>query len=115
MISPAKKFILIVDDDADIRQIISMILNDEGYQTHELDNGRDVNRELVKCRPDLILLDVQLGDMDGRDICRELKSAPATETIPIIIVSATNGRYSKDNKDCHPDDYLDKPFDIGEL
>ncbi|UOE47414.1 response regulator transcription factor [Mucilaginibacter sp. SMC90] len=105
------KKILVVDDDADIRNVINFILTSEGYQVKELADGHDVDFTIADSRPDVILLDVMLGDMDGRDICRMLKEAPATKEIPIIIVSATHASIDHE-KGCHADDYLPKPFDI---
>jgi DNA-binding response OmpR family regulator len=112
----APKKILVVDDDADIREIISFILTSEGYEVIGLDNGHQVLETAQHSLPDVILLDVMLGDMDGRDICQELKLHHVTKQIPIIIISATHGRPgSHDAKDCDADDYLGKPFDIADL
>lgn len=108
------KKILVVDDDADIRNVINYILTDGGYEVRELGNGHGVDNAIADSRPDVILLDVVLGDMDGRDICRELKEAPATKAIPIIIISATHAHVDHE-KGCHADDYLPKPFDIDVL
>ncbi|MDN3550228.1 response regulator transcription factor [Mucilaginibacter aquaedulcis] len=108
------KKILIVDDEADIRDVVNYILTDEGYQVKELADGQNVDHAIEDSRPDVILLDVMLGDMDGRDICRELKNAPETMAIPIIIVSATHAGIDE-GKGCHADDYLLKPFDIEDL
>lgn len=112
--SGAKK-ILLIEDDFDIREIMKMILDEEGYDVSELDNGHGVDQELIRSTPDVILLDVMLGDMDGRDICHHLKSEADTATIPIIIVSATHGRYTSEEKGCQADDYLSKPFNIVDL
>lgn len=87
-----------------------MILDVEGYEVSELDNGHAVDSAIKTSFPD-----VMLGDMDGRDICNYLKSQSETAGIPIIIVSATHGRYSTNNKKCNADDYLAKPFDIVNL
>lgn len=110
----AKK-ILVVDDDPDIREIMMYILESEGYAVAGLDKGQAVLQTVHEMRPDMVLLDVQLGDMDGRDICRELKHQPATQTIPVIIVSASHGWQALREKDCQADDFLAKPFDVTEL
>lgn len=110
-----KKKILVVDDDDDIRSVISLILREEGYAVSELNNGQAVVKTIQQARPDVLLLDVMLGDMDGRDICKELKQLPETEDIPIIIISATHGWHTRHEKNCRADDYISKPFDIDEL
>lgn len=110
-----QKKILVVDDDHDIRDVMMMILELEGYAVTGLDNGHAVLETIQQTRPDIVLLDVQLGDMDGRDICKKLKSQPATKDIPIIIVSATHGWHTMHEKQCDADEYIAKPFDITEL
>ena len=109
------KKILIVDDDDDIRFVIRMILDDEGYAVSELNNGHDVVQTVDQLHPDVILLDLMLGDMDGRDICKALKSHAETWSIPIIIISAAHGLHTMHEKMCRANDYINKPFDISEL
>jgi DNA-binding response OmpR family regulator len=111
------KHILVIDDDESIRDVIKMILDDEGYAVRELDNGHqaEVEDAISADPPDLILLDVMLGDSDGRDVCRELKTGKSTADIPIIMVSATHGRSAVQGEECPADDYLSKPFDINDL
>jgi DNA-binding response OmpR family regulator len=111
----AAKKILVVDDDKDIREIIMYILESEGFNVSGLDNGSAVLHTVHELRPDMVLLDVQLGDMDGRDICRELKHQPTTQEIPIIMISASHGWDSLSEKECEPDDFLPKPFDVHQL
>ena len=109
------KKIVLVDDDPDIREIMTMILESEGYLVVGLDNGLDALDTIRKVRPDIVLLDVMLGDVDGRDICKALKQQPATQTIPVIIVSASHGWHTAHEKNCGADNYLAKPFDITDL
>ncbi len=111
----ASKRILVVDDDQDIREIIMYILESEGYHVSGLDNGRSVVDTVHQLKPDIVLLDVQLGDRDGRDICRELKEEQATQAIPVIIISANHGWPSLCEKKCNADEFLAKPFDLSEL
>ncbi|WP_179415417.1 response regulator transcription factor [Mucilaginibacter sp. E4BP6] len=114
MIAGSKK-ILVVDDDQDIREIIMYILESEGYQVSGLDNGSGVLQTVAQIRPDILLLDVQLGDRDGRDICRELKEQSTTQDLPIIMISANSGWEAIREKQCKADDFLAKPFDISDL
>lgn len=106
---------LVVDDDPDIRDIIMMVLDMEGYMVTGLDNGQEVVQFVRQQHPDIVLLDVMLGDADGRDICRALKTDPATEAIPVLIVSATHGTADPKTSSCGANDLLAKPFDIREL
>jgi len=114
MIAERKK-ILVVDDDQDIREIIMYVLESEGYRVCGLDNGLAVVKTVAQNPPDILLLDVQLGDSDGRDICRELKETLSTQEIPIIMISANHGWNGIQEKQCNADDFLAKPFDITEL
>lgn len=109
------KKILVVDDDPDIRELIVMTLESEGYKVSGLGNGQAVVDTVQQTQPDIVLLDVQLGDRDGGDICRELKEQPATHDIPIIIISANHGWQTLEEKQCEADDFLAKPFDLTEL
>jgi DNA-binding response OmpR family regulator len=111
----ASKKILVVDDDKDIREIIMYVLESEGFSVSGLDNGGAVLNTVHEIRPDIVLLDVQLGDVDGRDICRELKHGPNTQEIPIIMISASHGWDALWEKQCEPDEFLAKPFDVYEL
>ncbi len=110
-----QKRVLVVDDDKDIREIIMRILGSEGYAVSGLDNGHAVVETVEQTRPNIILLDVMLGDMDGRDICKQLKSQPQTNMIPIIMVSATHGFHTRHEKQCKADGYVSKPFDVTDL
>jgi DNA-binding response OmpR family regulator len=110
-----QKKVLVVDDDKDIRELMHLILEMEGYAVTELDNGHDVFDAIQVLRPDVVLLDVMLGDTDGRDICKLLKSDPGMKDIPIIIVSASHGQHTMHEKQCGANDYLAKPFDMNDL
>ncbi|MBL4674774.1 MAG: response regulator [Mucilaginibacter sp.] len=109
------KKILVVDDDTNIREVIHLVLEAEGYDIRELGDGHDIAGTIHSFQPDIILLDVMLGEMDGRDICRELKHTAETADIPIIMVSATHREEVIRDGDCRANDYLAKPFDIGDL
>lgn len=107
--------ILLAEDDQDIREIMTMVLSMEGYIVTGLDNGHEVLGTAQVQHPDVILLDVLLGDTDGREICRALKADANTRAIPVMIVSATHGYSDPGAAACGANDYLGKPFDIHEL
>jgi DNA-binding response OmpR family regulator len=108
------KKILVIDDDAGIRDVINLVLSDAGYEVIELDNGHYVLETVLTIQPDLILLDIMLGDKDGRDICKSLKDNPDTSRIPIIMISASHGVHTV-HESCNANDYIAKPFDIDDL
>jgi len=109
------KKILAVDDDNDILDIIRIILEDEGYEVKTLADGKRVFEMISDDKPDLILLDVMLGGLDGRDICRDLKAHSLFKNIPIVMISASHNLDSFLLMPGSPNDFLAKPFDINHL
>lgn len=107
------KKILIVDDDENIHDIIKLIFEEEHYHIKGLLDASDFELEetIAGFLPDVILLDIFIGQHDGRDICNRLKFNPRTASVPVILLSAVN----MDNLSCSPDDTIEKPFDITDL
>ena len=107
--------ILAVDDNEDILEVLQLILEDSGYEVETLTNGHLLFDKIKEHRPDLILLDIMLGNMDGRELCKNVKAKMETNDIPIILISASHN-LSDRYKPCDaPNDFLAKPFDISEL
>ena len=109
------KKILILDDNEDILALILMILEMEGYQTKGISTGKELMKSVEEFKPALILLDVLLGDSDGRILCNDLKSNPSTAHIPVIMISASHAALSLSEDHHKPDDFISKPFDIDDL
>lgn len=109
------KKILAVDDDSDILDVIRIILEDEGYEVFTLANGKQVFEVLEENVPDLILLDVMLGGLDGRDICKALKQHNAFKNIPVVMISASHNLNNLLLMPGAPNNFLAKPFDIDRL
>lgn len=108
-----QKKILIADDDPAIVDALEIMLEEAGYVVKTTDNGRavlDMKEEL----PDLLLLDIWMSGMDGRDVCKHLKSQKSTKHIPIIIISA-NKDTKKIAKEAGADDFIAKPFEMNDL
>ena len=103
--------ILVVDDDKDIRELMALILEDNGYTVKLQANGLHTFENIAAFKPDLIILDVMLSGMDGREICNSLKSTDMTSHIPVIMVSASHNLQSS-SQDCMADVYIEKPFDL---
>lgn len=108
--------ILIVEDEADIRELLAFNLRREDYATLEADDGRK-GLELARAkRPDLILLDVMLPGMDGFTVCKELERAPETAGLPVIMLTARGEEVDRIvGLELGADDYVVKPFSIREL
>lgn len=107
--------ILVVDDEADLRNVIDFNLRSQGYQTLLAGNGGEA-LELAKQKPDLVLLDVMLPDMQGTQVCQQLKSSPETKSIPIIMVTARGEEIDRVvGFELGVDDYVVKPFSVREL
>lgn len=106
------KKVLVVDDNEDILNVISIVLDMEGFEVKCCDNGHCVHDTISFFLPDLILLDIMLGDMDGRELCKTLKNNPETAHIPVIMISASHNLYDNQNTNCSADDFIAKPFDI---
>lgn len=107
--------ILAVDDDTDILEVLQFILEDSGYEVDTLSDGHYLLDTIKKKVPDLILLDIMLGSMDGRELCKEVKKQAGTHDIPVILISASHNISSSMNQEGAPNDFIAKPFDINNL
>ncbi len=108
-----RKKILIADDDYSILEPTSLLLELYGYDVFTTSNG-DIARKVKKKHPDIVLLDIFMSGIDGRDVCREIKKDPEMQTTPVILVSASP-EVAESTKSCGADDYLAKPFDVDDL
>jgi DNA-binding response OmpR family regulator len=106
--------ILVVDDDADILTLVKLTLNINGFEVEALSRWEHIDSTINNYNPDLILLDVSLGDADGREICKRLKLSAATSHIPVILFSA-NVEMEKSIKDCHAQAFISKPYSLTQL
>lgn len=108
--------IYIVEDDESIREIESIALKNSNYIVSAFENAKEFYKKLDELVPDLILLDVMLPDESGYDIVRKLRKRPATQDIPIIMVTAKTTEMDMiKGLDGGADDYIKKPFSIMEL
>lgn len=107
------KKIFIADDDEAIVDATSLMLEVMGYEVSHTLNGATVPAAL-RNKPDLLLLDIWMSGMDGRDICKQLKADPETVDIPVLMISA-----SRDIRESAlasgADDFLAKPFEMNAL
>ena len=108
-----KQKILIVDDDANIAELISLYLTKECFETQIVGDGEAALAALDSFEPNIILLDLMLPGIDGYQVCREVR---AKSTIPIIMLSAKGEVFDKVlGLELGADDYMEKPFDSKEL
>ena len=105
--------IIIIEDEAQIRRFLRTSLTAEGYQVHEAETGKQGLTEAATRKPDMIILDLGLPDMDGVEVVKQLRT---WSSVPILILSARSQESDKISAlDAGADDYLVKPFGIGEL
>ena len=108
-----KQKILIVDDDENIAELISLYMTKECFETKLVYDGESALREVNSFAPDLILLDLMLPGIDGYQVCRKVRQKSQT---PIIMLSAKGEVFDKVlGLELGADDYLEKPFDTKEL
>ncbi len=112
--------ILVVDDDREVREVIKQTLSDQGYQIIEASNGVEAYQMTVEAavaeRPDLIVLDIMLPQMNGYEVLEKLKANSQVAYIPVVIVSARNGTQDETRgMKAGAADYITKPWPPGEL
>ena len=107
--------ILVVDDNEDILEILKLILEGYDYEVITLADGSFLIDQITEFKPDLILLDIMLGNLDGRELCKIVRSNKQRQDIPIILVSASHELSERFMPAGSHIDFLAKPFDITDL
>ena len=108
--------VLIVDDEANIRELVKFNVEKEGYAVLEAVDGAMALNLARKERPDLIILDLMLTELNGLEVCRALKGAQETSSIPIIMLTAKDDEVDKVlGLELGADDYITKPFSPKEI
>jgi DNA-binding response OmpR family regulator len=106
------KKILIVDDNVLMVEVMTYILINSGYDVTSLPNGNEVFNEIKKFHPDLVILDIGLPGMNGKEICQHIKLNRTTSNLPVIMCSGDDSIDAALKQNGAPDDILHKPFDI---
>lgn len=109
------KNVLVVEDNRAILEVITLILQNEAYTVTGLNKGADILYHIGLHKPHLIILDIMLPDVDGRDLLALIRSQKHIRKIPVLMISA---RYTDENVEHgpeKPDGFLAKPFDIDDL
>jgi two-component system cell cycle response regulator DivK len=117
MASPEPKgTILYIEDNPDNRLLVKRILLSENYSILEAIDAKDALKVLESARPDLILMDINMPDMDGYTLTAKIKSMPGFERIPIVALTANVMRGDKEKTlEAGCDGYIQKPLDIDQL
>lgn len=109
----SRRSILVADDDPGIVDALQMILEYEGYDVMTTLDGKMIY-SLNKNYPDLMLLDIWMSGVDGRNICKYVKKSIDTKNIPVIMISASRD-VAQSARDAGADDFLAKPFQVEDL
>ncbi len=116
-----KKFILVVDDDPDLVESVSMKLESENFTVEKAYDGVEALEKIKERQPDLVLLDVMMPNKNGYDLCEELKSDAQYKDIVVVLLTAvgdavTSTNYTHiDGKTNMADDFIPKPIDLDKL
>lgn len=106
-----KKTIYILEDDIDIRELISLILIDDKYEVWTCASVKEFSELMDHCKPDVMVLDIMLPDGNGVELCKELKERQETASIPIVLMSAHQRPEDVISMGC-AEAFISKPFDI---
>lgn len=111
-----QELIAIIDDEPDIRQLVEHNLQKAGYRVWSCGSASELFSWLVDNRPDLLVLDLMLPDIDGLEICKRLRNTPIYANLPIIMLTARGEEFDRVlGLELGADDYLTKPFSTREL
>jgi DNA-binding response OmpR family regulator len=112
----AKQKLLIVEDDLDVADMLNAYFRVQGYEVFTVNWGEDGLRACQASRPDLVILDIRLPDIDGYEVARQLRANRRTADIPIIFLTEKRERTDRlQGLELGADDYITKPFDVQEL
>lgn len=116
-----KKLILVVDDDPDLVEAVSVKLESENFRVHKAYDGVEAMDQIKKEQPDLVILDVMMPRKNGYQLCEELKQSDQYKNIVVLLLTAvgaavTSTNYTHwDGKNTLADDYIPKPIDLEKL
>lgn len=111
-----RPLILIIDDEHDFRAICAHVLDRGGYDTATAEDGRKGLAAFSACEPDLVVLDGNLPDLDGIEVCRRLRKLPGGAKVPVLMCTVRSAVVSiQDGLDAGVTDYVLKPFEMDDL
>lgn len=115
MSSEVKPKILVVDDTPQNVRLLDAILSSHGYTVTSAPSGPEALEKVRAEPPDLVLLDIQMPDMNGYEVCRRLREVPATQFLPVVMVTSSDSEVRADAIEAGADDFITKPLNQQEL
>jgi two-component system phosphate regulon response regulator PhoB len=116
MNAPIRGLVLIVDDEKDLRTLLDFNLRTAGWRTAQAETGAEAVARARNLKPQVLILDVNLPDVSGVDVCRILRGDEATRDLPILMLTARGAEHDRvQGLEAGADDYLPKPFSVREL
>lgn len=115
------KYVLVVDDDPDLVEAVSMNLEAKGFEVGKAYDGLEATESLGRRKPDLVILDVMMPRKNGYELCAEIKGDSALQDIPVILLTAVGSAVNSttythaDGMQVEADDYIAKPVDLDKL
>lgn len=106
--------ILLVDDSTELLEVFTMIFTSNDFEVQTASDRKTLQQELSTFQPDVVLMDVMLGGLDGRELCKEIKQNNPDRKIAVILLSASP-EVLKEYKKYGADDVIEKPFDINTI
>ena len=108
--------ILVVDDTPENIRLLDAVLSPRGYTVDAVSSGAQAVEKLAEePLPDLVLLDIVMPEVDGYEVCRRIRAAPATALLPVVMITASSGEEKVKALEAGADDFVMKPFDQAEL
>lgn len=109
--------IMVVDDDPDHVFVLKVALRREGYEVAEVHGGKECLSRITELKPDLVLMDIIMPDMNGWDVCKKIKEDPLTSSIPVSMLSVRRDEddVKRSLEYAHADEHLCKPIELGKL
>ena len=107
--------VLVVDDQAANRRLLDAVLTPRGYRVLAASSGEEALQTLHEEQPDVVLLDILMPGIDGYEVCRRIRSDPATAILPVVMITASGQQEKLVATEAGADDFLTKPFDQAEL
>lgn len=109
--------IMVVDDESDHVFVLKIALRKGGYDVVEARSGKECLSKIARVKPDLVIMDIMMPDMNGWDVCKRIKEDPLTSSIPVSMLSVRREEEDirKSFDYAHADEHLCKPIDLGKL
>lgn len=107
------KTVLVIDDDLAILEVMQLVLEEEGYKV-TTDNGETAMQAFQDNQPNLVLLDIWMHGIDGREVSRQMRTIPQQSSTPIVLMSAHN-HSDEVIQEADADAFIEKPFDIDDM